>query len=353
MPVTLKYVQEYRNRHGKVYRYFRKPGQRKIALHGEPGSAKFMAAYSAALAGLELSAEKQKLDFSTGSISATIAAYYTDNSFLRLAQGTQKMRRAILERFRTANGGKKITTLSREKLAEMLGQLPPFAARNWLKTLRGLMQFAKRIGLRPDDPTEGIKPVEATAGTIHTWTEDEIAIFERHHAAGTRARLAMALLLFTAARRGDAVLLGPQHIRGGRLSYRQQKTGRTLAIPVHPDLAEIIRAAPPVHLTFLVAAGGKPFSAAGFGNWFRQMCDEAGLPHCSAHGLRKAQARRLAEAGCTVHEIAAITGHKTLSEVQRYTQAVEQSKLADAAISRTLCPRELREVVHPGSNPLR
>ena len=126
--------------------------------------------------------------------------------------------------------------------------------------------------------------------------------------------------------------LGRQNVRAGRIYYRQQKTRRSLAVPLHHDLLAILEQSPTGDLTFLMTAHGKPFSAAGFGNWFREMCDAAGLPHCSAHGLRKAQARRLAEAGCSAHEIAAITGHRTLSEVQRYTAAAEQTRLADAAI---------------------
>jgi integrase len=87
-------------------------------------------------------------------------------------------------------------------------------------------------------------------------------------------------------------------------------------------------------MTFLTTAFGKPFTAAGFGNWFRDQCNAAGLRHCSAHGLRKAAARRLAEAGCTEHEIAAITGHASLREVQRYTKAANRTKLAVAAMKK-------------------
>ena len=87
-------------------------------------------------------------------------------------------------------------------------------------------------------------------------------------------------------------------------------------------------------MTFMVTEWGKPFAATGFSHWFRFRCDEAGLPHCSAHGLRKAAARRLAEAGCTQHEIGAITGHLSLKEVQRYTQAADQKKLAAAAMAK-------------------
>jgi integrase len=334
MMARLKYIHEYRDQHGTLKRYFRRPGAAKIRLPGEPGSTEFLIAYNAALAGYKVAPKPLPGEsrLSPGSVASAVAEYYQDSAFLGLAAGTRKMRRAILERFREQHGTKRIGMMRPEDVAKMLGKMRPFAARNWLKTLRGLMAFAAATGLRSDDPTERYKPVKAKAGTIHTWTEDEIEIFERHHAVGTRARLAMALMLYTAARRGDAVLLGPQHIREGRIHYRQQKTRRALAIPIHSVLAEIIGSTPTQHLTFLVTAHNKPFTAAGFGNWFREVCREAGLSHCSAHGLRKAQARRLAEAGCSAHEIASITGHLTLAEVQRYADAADQSRMADAAI---------------------
>ena len=125
-----------------------------------------------------------------------------------------------------------------------------------------------------------------------------------------------------------------QHIRDGALYLRQEKTGIELVIPIHRTLAAIITDSPADHLTFLTTSLGKPFTAAGFGNWFRDRCNEAGLRLCSAHGLRKATARRLAEAGCTMHEIAAITGHASLSEIQRYTKAADQKRLVVSAMEK-------------------
>jgi integrase len=82
---------------------------------------------------------------------------------------------------------------------------------------------------------------------------------------------------------------------------------------------------------------GKPFTVAGFGNWLRKCCNEAGLPNgLSAHGLRKAAARRLADIGCSAHEIAAITGHATLSEVQRYTKLADRKRLAQQAMKKLI-----------------
>ena len=335
--VTLPYVLSYHDRHGKLRRYFRRAGVKRIALPGRPGSPEFMLAYHAALAGCEIEKKPVGADRSApGSVSAVIAAYYLDNAFLTLAPATRQPRRAILEKFRAAHGDKRLRVMEQKHVAALLGQMKPFTARNWLKALRGLMRFAVVIGVRADDPTEGIKRAPVKVGTIHTWTEDEIALFEQHHPIGSRARLAMALLLYTAARGSDAIKLGPQHIRAGRLLYRQQKTGRSLSLPVHPELARIIAATPSAHLTFVVQrAQGRPFTTTGFRKWFRQCCDGAGLPDCcSAHGLRKAAARRPAEAGCTAHEIAAITGHVTLAEVQRYTIAADQARLAGAAMQK-------------------
>jgi integrase len=200
--------------------------------------------------------------------------------------------------------------------------------------IRALMKHAVEIGLRDDNPAAGVKLPDLKTDGYHSWTEAEIAQFLAYHGPGTRARLAFTLLLYTGQRRGDVIRMGRQHTRDGIMHVRQQKTGIELAIPIHATLAAIIADARADHLTFLTTRTGKPFSPAGFGNYFRDRCNEAGLPRCSAHGLRKAAARRLAEAGCTIHEIAAITGHASLSEVQRYTKAVDQKRLALSAMEK-------------------
>lgn len=331
--MRLPYINEYRDRHGKVRRYFRRPGSAQIALPGNPGSPEFQRAYSLAMAGLAAKPAKEPRS-APGSIDAVIAAYYQHNSFLALASTTRAMRRAILERFRSRYGTLRVSTLRRKDVADILGRMKPWAARNWIKTLRGLMAFAIETDVRRDDPTAGIEPPKAREGRIHTWTEDEIAQFEHVHPIGSRARLAMALLLYTGQRRSDVVRMGPQHMLRSRIAVTQQKTGRSLWVPIHPALQAILDGTSTGHLNFLIAGGGKPFTAAGFGNWFRQTCDEAGLSACSAHGLRKAACRRLAEAGCSAPEIAAISGHKSLREVQRYIEEADQARLAMAAIGR-------------------
>jgi len=327
-----KFVQAFIDRKGKPRFYLRRPGFKSVPLPGLPWSPQFMEAYEAALSGqpLQIGASRTK----PGTVAAAIIGYYYDQSFLALAPSTQRPLRGILERFRAEHGDKRIALLQRQHITTLLRSKKRFAARDWLRAIRALMRYTVEIGLRDDNPVADVKlPNQKTDG-YHSWTDAEIEQFEAYHGPGTRARLAQSLLLYTGQRRGDVIRMGRQHIRAGVVHVHQQKTGIELAIPIHATLAAIIAETPADHLTLLTTQTGKPFSAAGFGNWFHDRCNEAGLSHCSAHGLRKAAARRLAEAGCTTHEIAAITGHSSLSEVQRYTKAADQARLARAAMDK-------------------
>ncbi|ODR98925.1 hypothetical protein AUC68_07070 [Methyloceanibacter methanicus] len=336
-----KYVHAFVDRHGKPRFYFRRPGFKKVPLPGLPWSPQFMEAYEAALAGqhLEVGGARTK----PGTIRALAISYYNSAAFRSLKPITQSTYRNTIDRLCDGRdrdgkvlGDKRAATLQREHIIKLMAARAdkPESANGLLKALRRMMHRAVETGIRSDDPTRDVKAIRVKSDGYHSWTEDEIAAFERRHDVGSRARLAFALLIYTGQRRGDVVGMGRQHVRDAVLSVRQQKTGTELAIPIHPDLAAIIAETASEHLTFLTTQFGKPFTAAGFGNWFRDRCNEAGLTHCSAHGLRKAAARRLAEAGCTEHEIAAITGHASLREIVRYTKAADQKRLASAAMEK-------------------
>ena len=271
-----------------------------------------------------------------GTISALVAKLYQQPSWKQLEPLTKSTKRNIIERLRKAAGDKQVATLQRRHVVDMVATLGSSAivANRLLTTFRQLMDLALTLDWIKADPTLGIKPVKLkkTDG-YHSWTEDEIRSFERRWPIGSRERLSMGLMLYTAQRRSDAVTMGRQHVTRETISVCQFKGGERLEVPVHPRLREILDATPPGQLTFLVTAHGAPYSAAGFGNWFREVCNAAGLPHCSAHGLRKAAARRLAEAGCSAKQIMSITGHRTLKEVELYTRAADQVRLASDAMA--------------------
>jgi integrase len=329
-----KYVHSFIDRRyggAKVRHYFRRRGSKQMPLPGIPGSPEFEQAYAAAMANEPLPSTVGKTRIRAGSIDALVITYFNSPAFLALSGATQATYRGILEGFTREHGSKPLALLTRKHLEAMLARKmkTPAAANHWLRLIKTLMRFAVREGLRSDDPARDIDYIARKSAGFHTWNEDEIAQFESAHPIGSKARLALALLLYTAQRRSDVVKMGRQHVRAGVVHVRQQKTGTMLAIPVHPALQAMLDATPGEHLTLLVTEYGKPFTAAGFGNWFRDRCDEAGLPkHCAAHGLRKAACRRLAEAGCSANVIASISGHTTLREVERYTKAADQERMA-------------------------
>jgi len=343
--------------HGRRYYYFRRPGCARLRLPGLPGSEEFMAAYQAALTA---SAPRQDIGIDrnkTGTVAALVEAYRNSAEFKHeIAEETRRTRWAILQRFREEHGEKPVAKLRREHVVALLAGKRPYPRRNWIKALRPLMRFAVSIGMHTEDPTQEIKASVSRKGDgFRAWGENEIAAFRAHHAIGTRARLAFELLLNTVQRRNDVIRMGPQHIRDGLLHVQQSKTGERLRLPIFPELQDVLDATPTTHLTFLTTSGGKPFSAAGFGNWFRDVCDQAGLSGFSAHGLRKAGCRRLAEAGCSAHEIAAWSGHRTLSEVAHYTRAADQVAMARAAMIkvRTSLSKNVSPSVKKGEKSLR
>jgi integrase len=336
--IKLKFVNVYTDRHGRTRRYFRRAGSPKIPLPGEPGSAEFMDAYAAALANEPIPPASLPIGAARtipGSVSALIIDWYKSADFLQLGDQTKTTYRGIVERFRAQHGEKRVSKLESQHIRTIIAKRveTPAAANNLLRILRLLMRHAVETGMRRDDPTIGVRPLKHRSEGFHAWTDDEIATFEKAHPIGTRARLAMAVLIYTGARRGDVVKLGRQHIADGRISWVQGKTKGRVSIPIHPALAEVLETVPRDQMTFLLTGQGKPFTDAGFTNWFSETARAAGLPlGCSPHGLRKAAARRLAEAGCTANEIMAITGHSTLKEVTRYTASASREAMADSAM---------------------
>jgi integrase len=349
--IKLKYVHEFIDRHGHARFYFRRAGKR-VPLPGLPGSTEFMDAYEAALnraAPVIIGANRT----TPGTVEEAVTRYLGSAAFVEPAPLTQAKRRRYLERLRTQHGEKRLRKLQPEHVARLLGKLKPHIQRDYLKALRNLVTFALAEGLIDTDPTAGVKlvPLKDTGG-FATWPVQAIEQYREHHELGTRARLALELLYGTMAARCDVVTLGRQHIQGGVLSFRRSKTTVAVDIPILPELQTAIDVMPKAeHLTFLVSESGKPFSPAYFGRWFREQCKLAGLSNLAAHGLRKAGATRLAEAGATDHQIMAWGGWKTLQEVQRYTRAANRKRLAFAAAEKLKAGTEVATLSPRIGNP--
>lgn len=328
-----KHVSPAPDRHGKTRLRFRK-GLFSTYLKSPIDTDAFWEEYRAALAGVrEASARIGATRHKPGSIAALVLAFYRSPEFLGLSEATRTTYRGILDRFARDHGDKPVRGLERQHIKAIIGKMADrqHAANNLLRLLRLLLDFAVDDELIRANPARGVKGFKVKSEGFATWSEADIATFEAKHPIGTKPRLALALLLYTGQRRGDVVRMGWQHVTGDRIALRQNKTGAVLQIKMHPVLLEAIAHTAKSNLTFLVTEYGAPFSPAGFGNWFREQCGEE-LKGRTAHGLRKAAARRLADANNSTKRIQAVTGHRTLKEVERYTVAADQVRLADEAV---------------------
>jgi integrase len=318
-----------RDRRGGGYWYFERRGYARVRLPGLPWSPQFMAAYDAAMNGEPVPIGADRVQ--AGTMADLIAKYYSNPAWRALKPQSQRAYRRILEKLRERHGAKLVSELKPKNIRKIAASIEaPSTQKLFVTVMKILMKHGISCGMLDTNPARDVESPKLKTRGHHTWTEAEIAQFEAHHAPGSREQLALALLLYTGQRRSDVVLMGPQHIKDGIMHIVQVKTGAELDIPVHPELAEIIAQSKISHLAFLITFYGKPFSAQGFGDWFEKACIAAGVPGRS-HGLRKAASVRLAEADCTPHEIMAITGHKSLREVERYTREANRKKLAKSA----------------------
>jgi site-specific recombinase XerD len=339
MPVTemaivrIPYVKVYADRFGKVRRYFRKPGRKAVALPGVPGSTEFMAAYQAALGE---SPPKPSSRMREGTVGALICDYLKSPGFTDLAASSKTLYRSVLNKFGTLHGHRMVHDMPRSKVASYvyaIGAAHPAMANVTKAVLRKLLGHAVRTGYRHDNPVSEIDRYKI--GTRHTWTEAELAAFERRWPLGTRERLAYSLLLHTGQRVGDVAKLRRADISDGAISVVQQKTGSELSIPIHAELLAALKAGPSNGMTLIGDGHGRPIARNTLTLLMRKAARAAGLPSvCLPHGLRKAQMRRLAEGGASSKEIASISGHKSLREIERYTSAADQKRLSRGAIAK-------------------
>ena len=330
------FVECWRDRHGKLRVYFRKDRGRRISLPPSIGSNEFTVAYHAALTGQLTQSHEKQASPAPRSLGALVTSYMRSSSYLSVRETTKVGYASRIEMLRIKHGHRSVSGLTRQRI--LSGILQPYADRpgatlSILKMLRILIRHAIDIGWIDHDPSLGINRPKTEE--IRAWTEAEIAVFEQHWPVGTKQRLAFALMLYTGQRRSDVHRMTWADVSDGNIRVVQQKTGRKLMIPLHGDLLAILAAAERDHMTIVRTEYGKPFTVDGFSQWLRNAITAAKLPlSCQPHGLRKAAGRRLAEAGCTAHEIMAVLGHKTLTEAERYTREADQAWLATRAMTK-------------------
>lgn len=331
-----------RTRHGAIAWYFRRGKGKRIRIRGAYGSPEFLDSYEAARAA---TAPHRAPMEAAGSLAWLIARYYDSGKWARLSPASKRQRENIFKNAAKTEGEYPFAKITKTAITSALDRrrATPFAALDFLKAMRGLFRWAAESGFIKTDPTSGVRwQVPRTEG-FHTWTEEEIARFEDYWVVGTRERLALTILLYTGLRRGDAAVLGRQHMRDGVITFRTAKTGAQITIPVLPELATIIAATKTGDLAFIATAHGMPMSKEGFGNWFKSTCKAAGVPG-SAHGLRKAGATRAANNGATEAQLRSIFGWGERSrEPANYTRNADRVRIAREAMGKLSGPMESKK----------
>lgn len=345
--VKHKYLWMDKDRYGRERYYVAVPGRQKVRLREPKGSEAFEAEYWAARKGEPLEPAQRIRKVADGSFAWLCQRYYRTTDFKNLGAETQKVRERILRKVCEKIGDKDYTQLRQCHIKGWMDDKAdtPQAANGLLKALSGLFRYAIGRNLISVNPVVGISQIRKKTDGFHTWTDAEVSMFEKRHPIGTKARLTLALLLFTGVARSDVVTLGPQ-LRDGFHRVRRQKTGAILMLPILPVLADVIAATPHGETTYLQTHYGRPYSAKGFGARMRKWCDQAGLPHCSAHGLRKCGATRAAEAGASDRQLMAIFGWTDPDQATVYTKAAEQKRLAKSAMGTLAEPYVEQESSH-------
>lgn len=334
-----------RTRHGAHVWYVRKGHGPRRRIHAAYDTPEFWKAYREYVEGNATAPIRARAKVNT--LAWALDRYRNSSSWEGLKQSTRRARENIYRKVIASAGSTPLADITMKAIRDgrESRRAKPHAANAFLKAMRSLCAWCAEEGLMAADPTIGVKLLRGRndANGFHTWTPAEIERFEERWAVGTRERLAFDLLLYTGLRRGDAVRVGRQHVQDGVIAlqtekHRVGKPGEQVAIPILPPLAQSIAETKTGDLVFLVNERGRPWAKESFGNWFRDVCREAGCPG-SAHGLRKAGATRAAEQGATERQLMAIYGWTTSKQATHYTRAADRRRLARDA-SRLLLPAQ-------------
>lgn len=331
-------------RHGRVTWYVRTGHGKRVRLPDEYGTDAFWEAYRNGLSGKPAPAVAGP---ASGTLSWLVARYVASAEWSDLSAATRKQRHTVYRTVEATSGNQLLKMVDRAAILAGRDRRRdrPHAANNFLKAMRGLFGWAVERELVTADPTIGVRLLSGPNDKegFHAWTEEELARFEACWAVGTRQRLAFDLLLYTGLRRGDVVRLGRQHVRNGEFTLRTEKTGTVVTRPVLRQLANTIKATKTGDLTFLVTERGTPFVKESFGTWFGKACRLAKVPG-AAHGLRKAGARRSAEAGATEAQLNALFAWAPGSrESATYTKTADAARLARSAPIIPAPPTKVRD----------
>jgi len=320
------------SRHGKIVWYVRIGKGPRIRVKGIYGTPEFDAAYQDAIAG-NLRTRPSKA--AKGTLQWLLTLYRQSSAWTDLSMATRRQRENIFRHVLTTAAQEPVSRIDKKAIVggRERRKATPSQARHFVDSMRGLFKWAVEAELAKSDPTQGISIKKPKTKGFPVWTDEEIDQFERRWPRGTRERVMFDVFLFTGLRRGDAAILGKQHIKNGVITIDTQKTDTRVTIPILPELAQTLAAGPVGDLAVIATNDGRPLTKESLGNMFRDACRAAGI-NKSAHGLRKAAATRAANHGATVAQLEAIFGWEGGRMASLYTRSADRQALAATAMGK-------------------
>ena len=318
------HVTKQKTRHDKWVFYFRVGKGKRIRLPS-PNDPKFKAAYMAALGGSPIEAPKVH----EGTLQWLWDRYTTESAkWAGYSPATQKQQRLIMAKVLDSAARSALSAFTQDVIQEGVDKRheTPAAAGNFLKTMKGMFAWGKKMRMVIADPTIGVEPPGYKTDGFPPWAVEDVIAFRSRHAIGTPERLAMELMLLAGLRRSDVVMVGKQHITGRILSMDTAKTGARVTVELSDEMVKVIDATPRRGLHLVENAYGRKFTKESFGNWFRDRCSEANVTK-SAHGLRKLSATLAAEGGAATHQLLAQYGWTNIATAEIYTKGVDRKRL--------------------------
>jgi integrase len=319
-------------RHGQTVWYVRIGKGPRVRIRAAFGAPEFDVEYQTAISAAP---RPQKATETAGSVAWRIARYRETTAWTTLSMATRRQRENILRPVIEKSGRQPFAKITKTNIIAGRDRRTssPHQARHFLDTMRGLFRWATAAGIVRVDPTVGVSdPSRPKSDGFPPWSEDDVAAYYARWPIGTRERVWIDVIAYTGLRRGDAVRLGRQHIRNGVATFKTQKTGAIVTLPILPILSDTLAAGPCGDLTFIIGERGSPLTKESFGNAFKKACKAAGVSDRSAHGLRKIAATRAADRGATEAQLEAIFGWTGGRMASLYTRSANRRRLSVSAM---------------------
>jgi Phage integrase family len=325
------------SRHGKTVWYVRFGKGPKTRIKGVYGTPEFDAAYQAAVSGERV----QPLGSAAkGSLEWLWMLYRQSPAWTGLSLATRRQRENIMRPVLKTGGKEPLSRINKNAIIKGRDKRMGGAgtqAKHFVTTMRGMFQWAinQPERLAREDPTAGIsfkRSKDGKKGGFPVWLDHEITKYETRWPRGTRERVLFDIYQFTGLRRGDATVVGKQHVRDGVISLHTEKTGMLVTIPILPELQETLDAGPLGELCWFASVKGRPMKKESVGNFFKDRCVAAGIPDKSGHGVRKAAATEAADNEATHAQLNSIFGWKGDQMASLYTESADRKRLAASAI---------------------